>query len=752
MNSASPTLTPTQPSSPCWFVGAMVDGRDQTERFLSDGVWEHGFDDDRIAAQVRSMRMGERIAIKAAYVRKHNLPFDNGGHTVSVMAIKAIGTIAENSGNGRQIRVHWQRISPPREWYFYTYMRTIWKVMPGDWAADALIAFAFNNTPQDLNRFRNDPFWRERFGTQPADHARFQWTRFYEAIADALLAYRQDRQPLIQFLQQAQQRHEALNLLNGDQFADGSKGFVRDIDPFTLFGLFNRGIRDSWRQSIAAELAGFLAVSEPVPQSFEGIPVLNNQKSWLFPYDKDREPGQIDTLWDVFALGLQLADADDEQPQAAFRQAFDAAMQLYGVAWNLTFGLYWIRPWAFLSLDERSRGYLADKLRLPLSWHGPKHRCSASDLLQLIETLNQRFAEPDFPVHSFPELSLEAWTYTSSSTLDNSDAEEEPTTPNDSTSDPASLVPEPFTPPAPLTPYGIDNIKTDGCFLPQERLETILQRWSDKKNLILQGPPGTGKTWLARRLGKALIGHDAQEPQLRSVQFHPNLSYEDFVRGWRPSGSEQGSGTLALHDGVFLQMVNAALAVPSQRFVLVIEEINRGNPAQIFGELLTLLEAGKRTPREAMQLCYPDPDGVHRPVHVPENLFVIGTMNIADRSLALVDMAFRRRFAFIDLEPCLGDPWREWVVNKKQMEPDAAREIEQRLERLNKTITADSRLGKAFRIGHSYVTPHQSLEGRSARNWFAEVVDSELKPLLQEYWFDAPEEAEKAVAQLLDGW
>jgi len=102
---------------------------------------------------------------------------------------------------------------------------------------------------------------------------------------------------------------------------------------------------------------------------------------------------------------------------------------------------------------------------------------------------------------------------------------------------------------------------SDGCFHSEERLATMLQRWQDKKNLILQGPPGTGKTWLARRLGKALIGHDAQEPQLRSVQFHPNLSYEDFVRGWRPSGN----GSLALHDGVVLQMVNAALAAPSQR-------------------------------------------------------------------------------------------------------------------------------------------------------------------------------------------
>jgi len=450
----------------------------------------------------------------------------------------------------------------------------------------------------------------------------------------------------------------------------------------------------------------------------------------------------------VFALGLQLADAEDEQPQAPFRAAFDAAMELYGVAWNLSIGLYWCRPWSFLSLDKNSQSYISDKLRLPVAWHGPKNRCSASDLLQLTTTLRQRFEEPDFPVHSFPELSLEAWSYAGTSGTDDSDNDDEPTTAVDTGSVDQDLI----DPPPPVTPYGISDIVADGCFQPPERLEAILQRWHDKKNLILQGPPGTGKTWLARRLAKALIGHDAQEPQLRSVQFHPNLSYEDFVRGWRPTGSVQGSGTLTLHDGVFLQMVSAALAAPAQRHVLVIEEINRGNPAQIFGELLTLLEAGKRTPREAMQLGYPDADGVHRPVHVPENLFVIGTMNIADRSLALVDMAFRRRFAFINLEHSLGDPWRTYVVDNRQMEPGAAREIEQRLEQLNSTISTDSRLGQAFCIGHSYVTPHQSLEGRSSRDWFAEVVDSELRPLLQEYWFDAPDVATREVERLLEGW
>lgn len=726
-------------SSPCWFVGASLGKEDQTERFLEAGIWEHGFE-DRYLDVVRSMRVGDRIAIKAAYVRKQNLPFDPRGQTVSVMAIKATGTIRENLGDGKQIGVDWNEITDPREWYFYTYQRTIWKVIPGDWKTDALIDFTFNNHPQDINRFRNDPFWRDRFATDLSELKRYRWIRFYQAIADALVPFADNRSPLINFLKQLQPRVEGLGLLSGDQFEDGSKGFIRDIDPFTLFGLFNRGIKDSTRKDIATELAQFLNVSEPVPENFDGIPVLNNQTSWLFPYAKERTAEHIDKLWRVFRSGLQLADAEDETAQQQFSSDFDTAMELYGVAWNLTFGLYWCRPWSFLSLDRRSRDYITEKLGIPIGRKSPKNRSTSSDYLQLLDSLRLRFEEPNFSVHSFPELCLEAWIYTSPTVVPPGSDDEEETT---GTDEPVFVEPI-----KPIIPYGIDSILAEGSFLPREELERILRRFREKMNLILQGPPGTGKTWLAKRLGMALIGHVVQEPQLRVVQFHPNLSYEDFVRGWRPAGN----GTLALHDGVFMQMVNAARAEPSARYVLVIEEINRGNPAQIFGELLTLLEGGKRTPRDAMQLCYPDPDGVNRPVYVPENLFVIGTMNIADRSLALVDMAFRRRFAFIDLEPTLGEAWRNWVVSQKQMEPGVASAIEKCLEHLNSTISADSRLGKAFRIGHSYVTPNQSLEGRSSRDWFAEVVASELRPLLREYWFDAPEVAEREADRLLEGW
>ena len=164
----------------CWFVGASFGGtNDQTARFYKEGIWEH--DSAKYHDDVKSMRSGDRIAIKAAYTRKHGLPFDNRGKTVSVMGIKAIGVITENSGDGQRVKVDWSPFEKTREWYFYTNRGIVWRVFPGNWYADSLIAFAFDNAPQDVSRFRNDPYWKERFGDRPVDKGRFKWTNFYEA-------------------------------------------------------------------------------------------------------------------------------------------------------------------------------------------------------------------------------------------------------------------------------------------------------------------------------------------------------------------------------------------------------------------------------------------------------------------------------------------------------------------------------------------------------------------------------------------
>lgn len=731
-------------TSTTWFVGASYGSKDdQMPRFLEKGIWENGYD-DKLLDMVRAMQPGERIAIKAAYTRKHGLPFDNRGRTVSVMGIKAIGTITENLNDGKRVKVDWAQAGPVREWYFYTHRGTVWRVQPGDWMNDALIAFAFDGVPQDVDRFRNEPFWRERYGTISSEKQRFAWTDFYEAVAEKLLSYKENRTPLIEGIHEIASRVPGLTYLQ-DKFPDGTSGPLQDICPFTAMGTFNRSMTDANRKSIAGELAKFLGVTVPVPPSFEGIPVLNNQRSWFFSYADKRGAGDIDALWHVFAAASKLEESDQSEDRDAFIQAYDAATQVWGVAWNLSTGLYWAHPWDFLTLDSQSRHYINKRLGLSIEITAPQGPCNGQAYLKLLDNLRSRFSEDNYPVHSFPDLSLASWMY------------KDPVDESVSTGDGGSTtteeqqveggVHEAFQVAAPIVPYSVEDILKEGCFLDRAEIDLLLDRLRTKKNLILQGPPGTGKTWLAKRLAFALMGQK-DDSKVRAVQFHPNLSYEDFVRGWRPTGE----GKLSLADGVFMEAIKAARKEPSSKFLVVIEEINRGNPAQIFGELLTLLEAGKRTPSEALELCYPDADGVRRPVHIPENLYVIGTMNIADRSLALVDLALRRRFAFVGLEPRLGSVWRQWVVKSCGIDEALVTEIEQRIADLNERIASDARLGKQFRIGHSYVTPVHRVEAGDTKKWFRQVVETEIGPLLEEYWFDAPDEAHKATAQLIQGW
>ena len=163
--------------------------------------------------------------------------------------------------------------------------------------------------------------------------------------------------------------------------------------------------------------------------------------------------------------------------------------------------------------------------------------------------------------------------------------------------------------------------------------------------------------------------------------------------------------------------------------------------------MLTLLEADKRRKDEALGLSYRRSKDER--VYIPENLYVIGTMNIADRSLALVDLAFRRRFAFEELEPELGQGWLDWVHEKSGIDIQLLQDIRRRLLDLNQQIAADRSLGRQFRIGHSYVTPPAGDAIRDARAWFRRVVEKEIGPLLVEYWFDSPETAQQAKSDLL---
>jgi 5-methylcytosine-specific restriction enzyme B len=277
-----------------------------------------------------------------------------------------------------------------------------------------------------------------------------------------------------------------------------------------------------------------------------------------------------------------------------------------------------------------------------------------------------------------------------------------------------------------------------GIAFDPEVFERMLRVWENKKNLILQGPPGVGKTFLARRLAYALIGHELHS-RVGMVQFHQSYSYEDFIQGYRPksSGFER-------RDGVFVRFCNKAKADQQSRYVFIIDEINRGNISKVFGELLMLIEKEYRGSRYSISLTYSAED--EEQFYVPENVFILGMMNTADRSLALVDYALRRRFTFEELKPLFGEVFFASHLEAGGTDRELAREVCKRMNDLNTDIAKDSNLGTGFCVGHSYFCKNDAVLTPAA---YFDTVQTEIIPLLEEYWLDDGEQIEKWQGRLL---
>lgn len=598
----------------------------------------------------------------------------------------------------------------------------------------------------------------------------FTWIQFYKELADTLVDWEDRQKELIGFIEELRSKDYKVTPLT-DRDDQDDRFLLTEIDPFTVFGVFNRGIVEKERIAILSEFKKKLNIQSPLPEDFKGIPILNNQRSWFFAYQFRRKKEDIPKLWHVFKLALE----NDAKNNNEFHRAIDEAFQIWGVNVNLTMGLFWIRPEQFLNLDKTNRTYL--KIKLPSDGISSEYYFST---LEKITAKNK----------SLPELSLKAYQDTKKEQLPDPDEnnywlvgaywsgddqtqhfldegiwqngyedklleEVKSMKPGEKIAIKASTTQKlnlPFDSQGKTVSklklkargtiitnrhdgrtvevewdndfkvrdwffyterstiwklelsndykhiessrklidfiwkdkpqdyewflekgdgeqtsfkpgegirsesYSRDDIVKSDVFLDKQEIDDIIEKLETKKNIILQGSPGVGKTFIAQKVAYALI-EEINDDHIEMVQFHQSYSYEDFVRGYRPK-PEDGS-KFVLKDAVFYNFCKKAENDSDNKYVFIIDEFNRGNISQIFGELLMLIEADKRSKKYAMPLMYSRTE--EERFFVPSNVYIIGLMNLADRSLALVDYALRRRFAFITLSPKYNsDKYYKW--------------------------------------------------------------------------------------------
>ena len=283
------------------------------------------------------------------------------------------------------------------------------------------------------------------------------------------------------------------------------------------------------------------------------------------------------------------------------------------------------------------------------------------------------------------------------------------------------------------TPYNFAD-DPDKPFIAEEKFNEIVELLLRKKNIVLQGAPGVGKTFLAKRIAYQLI-ESKKDDNIETIQFHQSYSYEDFIQGIRPTTA----GDFKVRNGIFYKFCEKARNNPNEAYVFIIDEINRGNLSKIFGELMMLIEYDKRSPRYELKLTYSEDDSPK--FYVPENVYIIGTMNTADRSIALVDYALRRRFAFCEIEPEFDNTFKQFLG--RSLSKDFVNEICVKVTQVNDIIRSSSSLGKGLEIGHSYFCQLGSVDVDNEIEWWQSICKYELFPYLREICFDNEELCEE---------
>ena len=702
----------------------------------------------------------------------------------------------------------------------------------------------------------------------------FDWVDFYKEFANTLLQYKNNREILVE-------KVEKIYEITGIDMPtlERNRKLV-DIDPFTIFGLFNKSsMTVDNRNKIISTVANLFDIKAPIPTSFDGIPLLNNQNATYYYFIDERDEDDIDTLWALYEAALIYANDSSSKNTLTLSQYFDSVINKKGNGNSkITMGLYWIAPTHFLNLDQRNTWYIYESGKIPndlvKSLPIVEDKIPSSKYFEIVEKLGAYLASNQSTLNNFMELSFEAWRYSEEinrqkraekkqsqarakgAALADDDIEtihywiyspgkgakiwDECYDNNimaigwDAIGDlraynskdeikqvmnkhydpsrsyihsacatwefanemkPGDIVfakngmhliigrgivksdyiydpqrkefknirkvewtnrgewecsrQSPMKTLTDITSFTdyveqlnlffdsdmLDDAETletsyptydkarflDSVYMDDDSYDTLVSLVKSKKNIILQGAPGVGKTFAAKRLAYSMMG--VKDPnRVMMVQFHQSYSYEDFIMGFRPS--EHG---FKLKHGVFYEFCKKAEVDSDNDYFFIIDEINRGNLSKIFGELFMLLESDKRG--VALQLLYAD-----EKFSIPENLYIIGMMNTADRSLAMLDYALRRRFAFFNLKPAFeSDGFKSY---QKSLNNDKFNKLIECIKQLNLAIKSDETLGEGFCIGHSYFCDLDKSEMYEWEDSLSRIVEFELIPLLNEYWFD----------------